>query len=1770
MLSTSRNHLTPAFDQRVSSRTANDEIPEARQLSADQGRLWSFQKPPLPIGSYSLAVEQTVELPSEAASGESKTQKLSLPTQSFRVSGPRFALRDASDIHSVYPAPGQSDYARTLAHVVLSRPTTLWERDIRVNHADVPAKQNRLPWLAVLSFTEDELVLDQQAYLSLGFTEDDGRATGLGAISTKAGVLQKSTQVLSVLNAVGSPLDGVQPEDRVTALLLHPDKFRVLFSGYDDEGRPDQSGKVDLSRFEMMAHVKETHGGFMASSYGDEHKSNDQPRFSVVVSPRTGPPGVSTPTRVVSHLISLEHVNRINPSKEGESRFVGLVSLFSWDWMCVPENEIDFQGVMMALGKSVQPLRVKKDRPPPPLGPASAEKDWLSSKLHAGYVPKLYTLLNGTVTTSLLRGPLIPVQPARNMILAFSLRGEGLTLTDTVTGVADVSYKAAWSLGRSLVMADVTLTSSLLRLRGNIHAEAVRRAKVRALEAKGHGSMNTATYLDVLDASIDQLVGAHNITKLASRRSATARWVRTKSDGAAPAIRLSDASSFTLTDYLDQIDHVANAFFGYSYEDERGNTMPARPIDADAAAVRAWALDQFFLASVPLHCLLPHPNMLPRESIRTFCVDHRWIECVVDGGLSLANHFARGDDTVRRAIKMSINRYLATVRGEGPGKATTLQIPRWGFLMRSTAVTAFPDLKVEALLDKSAPQGVHEVLYMQILADDVLLCLFDRVPGEDGFETIRISQPHHQQGFAIGTRFQAQELRVTFRPVPLKTGEQAPKGESLSGKFEKKQGDRIEVYDWASRLLHPKGFMHEYITALETLSPADKDKIFWPKDKTDPPASLLATQLNTPLLQLTLKLKKNAGPDRTSASVDRWTQPGAQLYVKQRPDSVPIQNQPSSNHKPDGKETLAPPLRAEPDFVKLPTGPRKDIQPVRGSQPPLQNAGKDALQQIKSPPLPFQPPSGKITCFPSYDPGITSQKVRAVESPIDLVFVIESNAQPDGSQPSFPSELEVRIPVSLSSDTYPAGVISDSQQLLQIPGTVTAPVLPIVESVSATPQQWSYRARLAQGLLYPMSSDASLGHSVSPDEGNCVMLVINIRPQGTVKPNTGSFNASFLLRQVKVALPADKGSEHQAKYNVVWYDSNDGGSMPTSISSTQVTVRHAMTLNILDESSYDWEKGLLHLRVHASSVPSMQQGEGVKMQWQPHGLGEEMHMMVPLSPVSDVADTLEGTVSIEQAKAPEVVRLAVVQLKEGREERLGPETDGWVVPRFRGPAELETFMTWDVEYNKLRIHWMPPRRGEALFTITFTVLNTDAEKTPSALTISDDSRSGSMSFDNEVLAPYFVDGSTIWLHEDIHLRHPRLSGLLLSRKRQFTRMSNSVSPKLKTPRRAPTPTTTLAIGSHWIENMICVLHQVWYWTAGGTLALTQIDGRTDTEQFSFAASETGANIGTIAGYCDFQSTVVWIEADGSIKAARLPRSKDLHGPWTTTTLEPVGRACVVTGDGKGGEGALAMAGYRANSAVWWIGPEGDIISRRWIESQIAWEKEATVVAPTGSVRVHGARLPQLRAMWSRNNASNADLLWIGPAGELKLTRRSTTYPEPVTISAVPDADAAPYTSIASIYVASRGYAFWLSRDGAVWGVWADMEIYWGPNRCNPIDGPHMWHKFRLAPPGSAHLRSGLSVTWLEAYDSNKQEAGMLLAWISPSGRLQTATTREDIAGDNTCWSWNQLGPDVQADPNGNLNLAVVLATESEGVPSKVTITYVGGDGHLQCRGVSVG
>lgn len=167
-----------------------------------------------------------------------------------------------------------------------------------------------------------------------------------------------------------------------------------------------------------------------------------------------------------------------------------------------------------------------------------------------------------------------------------------------------------------------------------------------------------------------------------------------------------------------------------------------------------------YLAGVPAHYLITDPSHLGPESLRFFHIDRNWIDALIDGALSLGNHM--GTDFDRAAIKLAINRFvehLPVFQSHRP------QIPTYGFYLRSDLVTLFPDLKVET--EPIPPKGIRPerapLLRHEIIADGVMLGLFDRIPGSDDFTALRFTQPPHQQRFALSDDLSAERARIGIR-----------------------------------------------------------------------------------------------------------------------------------------------------------------------------------------------------------------------------------------------------------------------------------------------------------------------------------------------------------------------------------------------------------------------------------------------------------------------------------------------------------------------------------------------------------------------------------------------------------------------------------------------------------------------------------------------------------------------------------------------------------------------------------------------------------------------------------------------------------------------------------------------------------------------------------------------------------------------------------------------------------------------------------------------
>jgi hypothetical protein len=173
------------------------------------------------------------------------------------------------------------------------------------------------------------------------------------------------------------------------------------------------------------------------------------------------------------------------------------------------------------------------------------------------------------------------------------------------------------------------------------------------------------------------------------------------------------------------------------------------------------------LVGVPFEYLVPHPDLLPDESIRFFYVDRSWTDRIVDGASAVGQigsreqaHYHGHAPNLSQQLDLSerMVRLLQRKADFDAAKATTVGGPPagilTGFVLRSAAVSGWPHMDVRAYreditepLDTSLPANVArqlKPLRIERLAPAVLFALFDGEP-----KLVILEEPHHGVQFGI-------------------------------------------------------------------------------------------------------------------------------------------------------------------------------------------------------------------------------------------------------------------------------------------------------------------------------------------------------------------------------------------------------------------------------------------------------------------------------------------------------------------------------------------------------------------------------------------------------------------------------------------------------------------------------------------------------------------------------------------------------------------------------------------------------------------------------------------------------------------------------------------------------------------------------------------------------------------------------------------------------------------------------------------------------------
>ena len=610
--------------------------------------------------------------------------------QPFEVRAAQFAL-DPTSVHGAYPPPNSTGrYDEDLAHIVLNTPILPWERELYVG-------DKTTPWLALLIFRVGELATDHA-------TGSDLVATTVSALLTPSDAL-----VTPTVDKASVPSDVLASSCQMITV---PGDLLLAVA-------PSQA---DLP---YLAHVRQVDESAQPGPSGDGW-------YSVIVANRFPDPAGGAHR---AHLVSLEGFGeymkpgaRPPSGPEGQPKPFQLASLASWTFTSLATHGESFEGLARGFvanqgaGGASLLLRI----PAPPAAPKGSE---LKQRLDVGCAALPYTTEPGEQTFAWYRGPCTPVvaQPLPTSGPHLTSASQALIYVED-DGVFDLSYAAAWNVGRLLALADPAFGPALLGFRRD--ARRLVTTLLQRLAAQGLGSdadLAAVVAAAPVRASFDELLANDLGAKLTAAVHAPPGRQTVADAPAAPPDPVA-----TMRQLLVAPDIQA---------------LLAQELVEQLGPLATWLAQLRLLYGVPFAHLVPDERMLPAESLRFFHLDPAWTGALVDGALSVGvegSFDATVTGLLAGMIEDAINdeaiAYRRSIAGStvAPGSSDP-NAPVSGLLLRSALVPGWPGLVVSA----SAGGTPLELLRLDRLSPGILIALFLGVP-----DTVTLTEP--QQGLQFG------------------------------------------------------------------------------------------------------------------------------------------------------------------------------------------------------------------------------------------------------------------------------------------------------------------------------------------------------------------------------------------------------------------------------------------------------------------------------------------------------------------------------------------------------------------------------------------------------------------------------------------------------------------------------------------------------------------------------------------------------------------------------------------------------------------------------------------------------------------------------------------------------------------------------------------------------------------------------------------------------------------------------------------------------------
>lgn len=445
--------------------------------------LFDWMEPPLRAGNYRLRVSTDVTADGVGA--------LPAHERYMSIVAPRWSLA-ATEVAGVFPPRnGHGNFGEALPHVVLGRRTLPWERKLDpVGTIGIPALSLRIdsepPWLALLLFEEGECtvikpaipvreVLPPKIFHDLGNPDD--RCEAIEAPRALVRALMPSVEELMLLTHVRQ----VNVEDRELAAGDSDGWFAVVMSNRVPEGGKKYrcclvsvEGRSDLISRDPPSVASDVSvlSGIVAGGSMEAAPALEEVAAFANSSLRTMSSDViqhadlsafvelsADPTQLVR---GERFIDKADVALFDNTR---LVLLQSWSFECTRGSSFRelMQGLDVGMVGEVRGLRAP-------------------TVTDTGHLALDHRDLSGAAEKVWYRGPLVPFPLTRDALGPYHAADQA-RIVSPETGAEDISYAAAFEVGRLLAAADGRLAQELMRWRRHAYAQSMRQSTIAVVKA---------------------------------------------------------------------------------------------------------------------------------------------------------------------------------------------------------------------------------------------------------------------------------------------------------------------------------------------------------------------------------------------------------------------------------------------------------------------------------------------------------------------------------------------------------------------------------------------------------------------------------------------------------------------------------------------------------------------------------------------------------------------------------------------------------------------------------------------------------------------------------------------------------------------------------------------------------------------------------------------------------------------------------------------------------------------------------------------------------------------------------------------------------------------------------------------------------------------------------------------------------------------------------------------------------------------------------------